>query len=90
MGDEESIYPDTSSMTDLAQLSRSLQGLKLQNSQSEWLISKQSTTETLDVGSMTNLPNDNAIPTIYKSQSDRLKSSSFVMVVNDSSLFLAA
>lgn len=59
-------------MTDLGQLSRSLQGIKLHNSHSECLISKQSTADAPDVGSITSLANDAGVPVIYKSQSDRL------------------
>ena len=42
MADTESIYPDTSSMTDLVQLGRSIQGLKLRSSHSEYVVSQQS------------------------------------------------
>jgi hypothetical protein len=67
MGDTESIYPDTSSMTDLAQLGRSMQGLKLRNSHSEYAVSQP--TEPTDICSVNSLSEG---VTLVKSQSDRL------------------
>lgn len=56
MADTESIYPDTSSMTDLAQLGRSIQGLKLRNSHSEYTVSPPTNNQPADVGSVSSLP----------------------------------
>ena len=66
MADTESIYPDTSSMTDLAHVGRSMQGLKLHNSHSEYVVSQP--TATTGVGSVNSLTE---AVTIVKSQSDR-------------------
>lgn len=68
MADTESIYPDTSSMTDLAQLGRSIHGLKLRSSHSEYLVSQQSVGDSNDAGSVNSLTES---VTIVKSQSDR-------------------
>ncbi|XP_046446271.1 UHRF1-binding protein 1-like isoform X3 [Daphnia pulex] len=67
MGDTESIYPDTSSMTDLAQLGRSMQGLKLRNSHSEYAVSQP--TEPTDICSVNSLSEG---VTLVKSQSDSM------------------
>ncbi len=68
IADTESIYPDTSSMTDLVQLGRSIQGVKLRNSHSEYLVSQQSIDRPADIGSVNSLTD---AVTIVKSQSDR-------------------
>ncbi|KZS06933.1 UHRF1-binding protein 1 [Daphnia magna] len=64
IGDTESIYPDTSSMTDIASLGRPMHGLKLRNSHSEYVVSPP-----------TNIENTNHLTdgvTIVKSQSDSM------------------
>jgi hypothetical protein len=53
-------------MTDLAHVGRSMQGLKLRNSHSEYVVSQP--TATTDVGSVNSLTE---AVTIVKSQSDR-------------------
>lgn len=70
IGDTESIYPDTSSMTDLAQLGRTIQAIKLRNSHSEYTVSPPTTShQPTDVGSVGSLIDS---VTLVKSQSDRL------------------
>lgn len=56
IADTESIYPDTSSMTDLAQLGRSIHGLKLRNSHSDYTVSPPTNNQPIDVGSVSSLP----------------------------------
>lgn len=76
IGDTESIYPDTSSMTDIANLVRPMHELKLRNSHSEYVVSQP-----------TDIQNANSSTdgvTIVKSQSDRFvfaKSTAIVSII---------
>lgn len=80
LADTESIYPDTSSMTDLAQLSRSMQQGKFRNSHSETLLSQHQNVSAdeptaNDRGSVSSLASatgdtTDALNPFLKSQSD--------------------
>jgi len=70
LGDTESIYPDTSSITDLAHLSRAVRSMKFRNSHSEYVLSQQNTEQTESSSSSMISPVPDS--TIVKSQSDSL------------------
>jgi len=69
LGDTESIYPDTSSITDLGHLSRAVRSMKFRNSHSEYVLSQQNTEQTESSSSSLISPVPDS--TIVKSQSDR-------------------
>lgn len=69
LADTESLYPDTSSLTDLAFLSRSIHNMKVHSSHSDNLLSRQSSDQPGSSNSSAS-PIDSAL---VKSHSDRLK-----------------
>ena len=72
LADTESIYPDTSSMTDLACLSRSVHNMRVHNSHSEHLLSREASEQQAGSSSTSSITSPVEPCSLTKSQSDRL------------------